>query len=125
MEEKLVTTRELKVGEFYTYKGDDDKEKNLSRVGYFTNSTSGPVSMIYVVREVVHSKSQKSLEVISLDSKYSISDDHTKKTVESKYISLEKGERDLDKPVWYQWHNHKNIDMWFSDAGCVLDRSLK
>lgn len=31
MEEKLVTTRELEVGGFYTYKGDDNKEKNLSR----------------------------------------------------------------------------------------------
>lgn len=120
MEEKLVTTRELKVGEFYTYKGDDDKEKNLSRVGYFTNSTSGPVSMIYVVREVVFGKGQKKLEVISLDSKYS-----TNKTVESKYISLEKGERDLNRAVWYQWNNHGTIDMWFSDAGCVLDRKLK
>lgn len=120
MEEKLVTTRELKVGEFYTYKGDDDKEKNLSRAGYFTNSTSGPVSMIYVVREVVFGKGQKKLGVISLDSKYS-----TNKTVESKYISLEKGERDLDRAVWYQWHNHGNIDMWFSDAECVLDRKLK
>lgn len=125
MEEKLLTTRELKVGEFYTYRGDDDKEKNLSRVGYFTNSTSGPISTIYVAREVVHGKSQRSLEVISLDSKYSISDDRTKKTVESKYISLEKGERDLDKPVWCQWNNPANIDMWVSEAGCVLDRNLK
>lgn len=127
MEEKLVTTKELKVGEFYTYRGDDDKEKNLSRVGYFTNSTSGPISMIYVVREVVHSKSQKSLEVLSLSSTYFPSEDCTKKIVESEYISLEKGERDLDKPVWYQWgdQGQGNIDMWFSEAGCVLDRKLK
>lgn len=61
MEEKLVTTKELKVGEFYTYKGEDRKEKNLSRVGYFTNSTSGPIKMIYVVREVNYGKSQKKI----------------------------------------------------------------
>lgn len=125
MEEKLVTTRELKVGEFYTYKGDDEKEKNLSRVGNFTNSTSGPVNMIYVVREVNHRKGQKSLEVISLNSRYSLADDCTKKTAETKYISLEKGERDLDRAVWYCWNNSTNIDLWFSEAGLVLDRKLK
>lgn len=125
MEEKLVTTRELKVGEFYTYKGDDEKEKNLSRVGNFTNSTSGPVNMIYVVREVDYGKASRRLEVISLDSRYSLSDEHAKKTVGTKYISLEKGERDLDKPVWYPWNNSTNIDLWFSEAGCVLDRKLK
>lgn len=125
MEEKLLTTRELKVGEFYTYRGEDEKEKNLSRVNHFTNSTSGPVNMIYVVREVVHGKGQKSLEVISLNSKYSLSDECAKKTIESKYISLEKGERDLDKPVWYYWNNSTNIDLWFSEAGCVLDRKLR
>lgn len=125
MEEKLVTTRELKVGEFYTYKGDDEKEKNLSRVGNFTNSTSGPVNMIYVVREVDYGKASRRLEVISLDSRYSLSDEHAKKTVGTKYISLEKGERDLDKPVWYPWNNSTNIDLWFSEAGCVLDRKLR
>lgn len=61
MKEKLVTTRELKVGEFYTYKGDDEKEKNLSRVRNFTNSTSGPVNMIYVVREVDYGKASRRL----------------------------------------------------------------
>ena len=125
MEEKLLTTRELKVGEFYTYKGEDRKEKNLSRVGYFTNSTSGPIKMIYVVREVNYGKSQKKLEVISLDRKYSPSDEGAKKTIEHKYISLEKGERDLDIPVWYWWKDSTNIDMWFSEAGCVLDRKLR
>lgn len=125
MKEKAFTTRELKVGEFYTYKGDDEKEKNLSRVGNFTNSTSGPVNMIYVVREVDYGKASRRLEVISLDSRYSLSDEHAKKTVGTKYISLEKGERDLDKPVWYPWNNSTNIDLWFSEAGCVLDRKLK
>ena len=125
MEEKLVTTRELKVGEFYTYRSNDEKEKNLSRVGHFTNSTSGPVNMIYVVREVDYGKASRRLEVISLDSRYSLSDEHAKKTVGTKYISLEKGERDLDKPVWYPWNNSTNIDLWFSEAGCVLDRKLK
>lgn len=79
MEKKLLTTRELKVGEFYTYKGDDEKEKNLSRVGNFTNSTSGPVNMIYVVREIDRRKGQKKLEVISLENKYSVSDGCAKK----------------------------------------------
>lgn len=125
MEKKLLTTRELKVGEFYTYRGDDDKEKNLSRVGYFTNSTSGRVDMIYVVSEVAHGKGQKRLEVISLEDKYSVSDGCKEKTVETKYISLEKGERDLDRPVWFLWNDHVDIDMWFSNAGCVLDRKLK
>lgn len=125
MEKKLLTTRELKVGEFYTYKGDDEKEKNLSRVGYFTNSTSGPIKMIYVVREVSHGKGQKRLEVISLNSRYSLDDDSTKKTAEYKYISLEKGERDLNKPVWYCWNNSTNIYLWFSEAGLVLDRKLR
>lgn len=125
MEEKLVTTRELKVGEFYTYRGDDEKEKNLSRVGNFTNSTSGPIDMIYVAREIDHRKGQKSLGVISLKSRYSLSDECTEKIAEDKYISLEKGERDLDKPVWYPWNNSTNIDLWFSEAGCVLDRKLK
>ena len=125
MEKKLLTTRELKVGEFYTYRSDDEKEKNLSRVGHFTNSTSGRVDMIYVVREVVFGKGQKKLEVISLENKYSVSDGCANKTAETKYISLEKGERDLDRPIWYLWNDHKNIDMWFSDAGCVLDRKLK
>lgn len=124
MEEKLLTTRELKVGEFYTYKGDDEKEKNLSRVGYFTNSTSGPVNAIYVAREVDHGKASRRLEVISLDRRYSLTSECSENTIETKYISLEKGERDLDKPVWYQWSNQCNIDMWFSDAGCVLDRKL-
>lgn len=91
MEEKLVTTKELKVGEFYTYKGDDNKEKNLSRVGYFTNSTSGPINAIYVAREVNHGKGQKSLEVISLDRRYSPSSECSKNTIETRYLSLEKG----------------------------------
>lgn len=125
MEEKLLTTRELKVGGFYTYRCDDEKEKNMSRVGYFTNSTSGPISMIYVVREVDHGKDKKSLEVISLNNRYSLADECAKKTVETKYVSLEKGERDLDKPVWYQWDKSINIDLWFSEAGCVLDRELR
>ena len=125
MEKKLLTTRELKVGGFYTYRGDDEKEKNLSRVGNFTNSTSGRVDMIYVVREVVFGKGQKKLEVISLENKYSVSDGCANKTAETKYISLEKGERDLDRPVWYPWDNSTNIDLWFSEAGCVLDRKLR
>lgn len=125
MKEKAFTTRELKVGEFYTYRSNDEKEKNLSRVGHFTNSTSGRVDTIYVVREVVFGKGQKKLEVISLENKYSVSDGCANKTAETKYISLEKGERDLDRPIWYLWNDHKNIDMWFSDAGCVLDRKLK
>lgn len=125
MEEKLVTTRELKVGGFYTYRGDDEKEKNLSRVGNFTNSTSGPIDMIYVAREIDHRKGQKSLGVISLKSRYSLSDECTEKIAEDKYISLEKGERDLDRPVWYPWDNSTNIDLWFSEAGCVLDRKLR
>lgn len=61
MKEKAFTTRELKVGEFYTYRSNDEKEKNLSRVGHFTNSTSGRVGMIYVVREVVFGKGQKKI----------------------------------------------------------------
>lgn len=127
MEEKLVTTKELKVGEFYTYKGDDNKEKNLSRVGYFTNSTSGPINAIYVAREVVHGKGQKSLEVISLDRRYSPSSECSKNTIETRYLSLEKGERNLDVPVWYQWgdQGQGKIDLWFSEAGCVLDRKLR
>lgn len=125
MEEKLLTTRELKVGGFYTYRGDDEKEKNLSRVGNFTNSTSGPTYMIYVAREIDHRKGQKSLGVISLKSRYSLSDECTEKIAEDKYISLEKGERDLDRPVWYPWDNSTNIDLWFSEAGCVLDRKLR
>ena len=63
--------------------------------------------------------------MISLENKYSVSDGCANKTAETKYISLEKGERDLDRPIWYLWNDHKNIDMWFSDAGCVLDRKLK
>lgn len=125
MEKKLLTTRELKVGGFYTYRGDDEKEKNLSRVGNFTNSTSGPIDMIYVAREIDHRKGQKSLGVISLKSRYSLSDECTEKIAEDKYISLEKGERDLDRPVWYPWDNSTNIDLWFSEAGCVLDRKLR
>lgn len=125
MEKKLLTTRELKVGGFYTYRGDDEKEKNLSRVGNFTNSTSGPIDMIYVAREIDHRKGQKSLGVISLKSRYSLSDECTEKIEEDKYISLEKGERDLDRPVWYPWDNSTNIDLWFSEAGCVLDRKLR
>ena len=125
MEKKLLITRELKVGGFYTYRGDDEKEKNLSRVGNFTNSTSGPIDMIYVAREIDHRKGQKSLGVISLKSRYSLSDECTEKIAEDKYISLEKGERDLDRPVWYPWDNSTNIDLWFSEAGCVLDRKLR
>lgn len=127
MEEKLVTTRELEVGGFYTYKGDDNKEKNLSRVGYFTNSTSGPINAIYVAREVDHSKASRRLEVISLDRRYSPTSEYSENTIETKYISLGKGERDLDKPVWYQWSDQGQgkVDLWFSDAGCVLDRKLR
>ena len=60
-----------------------------------------------------------------MKSRYSLSDECTEKIAEDKYTSLEKGERDLDRPVWYPWDNSTNIDLWFSEAGCVLDRKLR